>query len=291
MRKNKFLVVLVAIFSIFVFSGCANIEYQRITDNTGQIVDRLIIELNDSEIESTVGIEKLTALKQDIERDFNNYVQVINYLKPQLQSDNPHLDFSTGIIAENSRWMDYDNNTSKITLQIQYKNSEYLKKLNGSDDSEEDDDNTKIVSNLFISKYMMYSPNAFSSLDQMGLNGKNYLEYYSSKYSEFSLEDINLTQVYGTTDDRLKSEADYKETIQGINYHLWEIDTAEDAYKTMELTYYYTTAVGTGWYIVALGLSLGLAIILILVYIIRRHINKKYKIEIIDETNIIEEDD
>ena len=59
----------------------------------------------------------------------------------------------------------------------------------------------------------------------------------------------------------------------------------------MELGYYYTTAVGTGWYILALGLSLGLAIILIIVYIIKKHHSKKYKIKITDESDVIVEEE
>ena len=103
------------------------------------------------------------------------------------------------------------------------------------------------------------------------------MEYYLNKYQTFTLDDISLTQVYGTTDKRLHSNADYKTTIDGINYHLWDIDTANDNYKTMKLSYYYRSVVGTGWYIIALSLSLGLAIVLLIVYIIKRLTNKKYK--------------
>ena len=292
MKKNKFLTILLIIVSMFVFAGCANVEYQRITDDTGQIVDRLIVELKEDEILTKISIEKLTALKQDIEKDFNEYVQTINYLKPQLQASNPTLDFANGIVADRSTWINYNDNTSKITLQIIYKDSSYLQALNGSSDSEDtEEDNTEIISNLFISKYMMYSPNAFSSLDDAGLGGEKYLDYYTNKYNEFTIEDINLTQIYGTTDDRLKSNANYKETIDGINYHLWEIDTVDSAYKTMELSYYYTTAVGTGWYIVALSLSFALAIILIIVYIIKKCTGKKYKIKVTDENDVTIEEE
>ena len=277
MRK-KFLCLLLSIISVFIFAGCANIEYHRVTDDTGQIIDRLIVELHDNEIIEKIGEVKFTALKQDIEGDFNDYIQAINNMKPHLQVENPEMDFSTGIVAERSSWIKNEENISKITIQIVYKNSAYLQALNGSssnDETQEDSDDTEIINNLFISKYMMYSDNVFSDIDETA-----YYQYYTASYGEFNMSDVNLTQVYGTTDNRLRSDADYIENIEGINYHLWDIETENDAYKVKKLSYHYRTAVGTGWYILALGLSLVLAIILIIVYIIKRKNTKKHMVKI-----------
>lgn len=278
MVKNKIFSLILIVCSLFVFCGCANIEYQRITDDTGQILDKLIIEIDEKEILKKMSNIKLAQLKQDIENDLEDYVLAINYLKPQLQSQYPDKDFYSGIVAKTTPWINDDSSVWHISIEIMYKDSTYLQCLNGKSDSEESEDKeNEIVSNLFISKLMMYSDNVFMGMENVGMDGTSYYDYYTSNYSEFTVADVNLTQVYGTTDRRLKSNADYKTKIDGINYHLWEIDTAEKGYNSIQLTYYYATAVGTGWYIVALSLSFGLAIILLFVYIIRKVNNKKYR--------------
>lgn len=275
------------IFSVFALCGCANIEYQRITDDTGKILDKLVVELDEKEILAKMSPEKLSSLKNDILKDAENYIQTINYLKLQLQIKNPTMDFRSGITTNVPAWIYYEENVSRLTIEVMYENVDYLKQLNGDpEENEENDDNTEIVSNLFISKYMMYSDNVFMGMESMA-NG-SYFEYYSSKYDEFKVEDLNLTQVYGTTDYRLKSNADYRTRIDGINYHLWEIDSQNEGYKSMKLNYYYTTAVGTGWYIVAVSMSIALAIVLILVYIIKNFKNKKYKQKVVLEDYIVD---
>jgi len=57
----------------------------------------------------------------------------------------------------------------------------------------------------------------------------------------------------------------------------------------MKLSYYYTTAVGTGWYIVALAISIGLAILLIMVYIIRVAKDRRFRKKVSIEDQIVKE--
>lgn len=281
MIRKKFLSLILIICSVFVFCGCANIEYQRITDDTGQIIDKLVIELNEKEILQTMSNIELQELKRDIQKDLDNYVVAINYTKPQLQLQYPDMDFSTGIVAETTPWEYVSQDVSKIYIEIYYKNSDYMLKINGGGNQEEDqensDSNTEIISDLFISKYMMYSDNVFMGMEEVSMGSQTYFDFYTAKYSDFTVEDVTLTQVYGTTDSRLKSNADYKTTIDGINYHLWEIDTKNGGYNTAKLSYYYTTAIGTGWYLVALALTFVLAFVLLVVYIIRKNDDRKYK--------------
>jgi hypothetical protein len=278
MVKNKIFSLILIICSLFVFCGCANVEYQRITDDTGQILDKLIIELDEKALLKKMSNVKLAELKQDIKTDLDEYVLAINYLKPELQNQYADMDFYSGIVAKTIPWIYQDGSVCRISIEILYKDSTYLQCLNGSADSEDGEETPReIVSNLFISKLMMYSDNVFMDMENMAMDNESYYDYYTTKYSGFTVADVNLTQVYGTTDKRLKSNADYKTRIDGINYHLWEIDTAEKGYNSMQLTYYYATAVGTGWYIVALSVSFGLAIMLLLVYIIRKVKDRKYR--------------
>jgi len=293
-RVINFAILLISIFLIF---GCASIEYQRVTDDYGKIVDKIVIELDEHKLSKQLSHDKINALKNDIKIDIDNYVFALKRAKYELIKNNvdTKLDFEEGIIIESTGWVREFDNKSKIICQITYLNSTYLEKINGSDNAEEGEvknDSATIVKNLFISKYMMYSDNVFSGMEDMsGVDGKNYFDYYSSNYGEFGVDDIQLSQIYGTTDSRLKSNADYTQQIDGINYHLWEIGTQNEEYKTIQLSYYYRTAVGAGWYILALALSIALAIFLILYYIVKIKPNKyKAKIKIENFINDKEED-
>ena len=275
MIKQKITSIIIVMLSLFIFAGCASIEYQRVTDDYGKIVDKIVIEIDETKLSKQLSPNKLESLKADIKTDIDNYVFALKQVKYDLIRTNsdPALDFEEGIIIESTGWVPQLNNKNMIICQITYENSTYLEKLNGSKEEESEgnnsaDDSTEIVKNLFISKYMMYRDNVFSGMEELvGVGGKNYFKHYSAAYGEFGVEDLHLSQIYGTTDSRLKSNADHTHVIEGINYHLWEIGTQNEEYKTIKLSYYYRTAVGTGWYMLALALSVALAIFLFLYYI------------------------
>lgn len=293
MSKNKFLSMVLILFCVIIFAGCANVEYQRIVDDTGKIVDRLVVEINEEELAEKLSPEKINELKEDIKKDFKSYVLAINNAKDYLEANNrdTSLNYKEGITIEHTDWTLVNDNTYRIILQMAFLDVDYYNALYSSGEEKEENTPTEIVKGMFISKYVMYSNNVFANMEEVsgGMDSKNYFEYYSAKYGEFSVDDLKLTQIYGTTDKRLKSDADYVENIEGINYHLWEIDANNANYKTAKLSYYYTTAVGTGWYIVALGVSIALAIFLIMVYAIKALKNRKYRKKVSLEGKIAEE--
>ena len=181
MVKNKIFSLILIVCSLFVFCGCANIEYQRIIDDTGQILDKLIIELDEQEILKKVDNIKLAKLKQDIEDDLEEYVLAINYLKPQLQSKYPDKNFYEGVVARTTPWLIQEGNISRISIEILYKDSTYLQCINGTEDN--DSTSTKkeneIVSNLFISKLMMYSDNVFKDMENIAQSYNGVTKTYA----------------------------------------------------------------------------------------------------------------
>lgn len=257
--------------------SCASIEYQRVTDDNGQIMDKLTIELDRNDILKKMSITKYDKLKKDIEKDVTSYVNGIVLRCANLKREYTNMDFENGVRAVASEWVTMDRDVDEIFVQVNYANTNYYKLVNGiTDDGGSADNDNEIVSNWFVSKYIMKANNTFCNLEELEGN-RNFYEYYTNTYNEFSLDDLSLVQIYGTTDSRLKSNADYVEKIDGINYHLWEINTKDGAYKTCELSYYYLTAVGTGWYLLALGMAVVLAIVLIVVCIVKKVKAKRYK--------------
>jgi len=275
---KKLLKAFILIFCCVMLCGCASVEYQRVTDDLGQIRDKITIELEEDKIVGKIGQRKYDALKADIEHDLENYVSVIQNICVVLQREYAATyDFSEGVQAVASEWYPSGNGKQQIFVQVNYLNSDYYKLVNGiplEDDSKVDDN--QIVSNWFVSKYIIKTNNTFSNIEDLE-GDRNFYDYYTSTYGEYTIEDVNLVQIYGTTNKRLKSNADYVEKIDGVNYHLWEIDTKNGAYKTCELSYYYLTAVGTGWYVLALGLAGLLAIVLVIIWLVKSSKNKKYK--------------
>lgn len=262
------------ILCVFLLCGCANIEYMRVTDDTGKIVDKLTVELNETELATKLNAVQILSLKADIASDFKDYKDNIEYAKGVLGKEHLDLNFELGITVQTTGWLEMGQGVSKIAIEITYANSQFLALLYGDGDDEEASE-PNITSDWFISKYLIENENVFA-----GIEDSEYFSRYTSRYDEFSISDLNLTQVYGTTDDRLKSNADYKDEINGINYHLWEIGTENGEYKTMKLGYYYITAVGTGWYVIALSVSVAVALVLVVVSAIKTHNDKKYRTKV-----------
>lgn len=290
--KKRFLSVFILICCMFVMCGCANMEYLRVVDDNGQIMDKFTIELDRKDIISKIGATRYyDELQKSIESDLKKYADMINSRRTELQREyGGQKDFVNGVAAAASKFFQLNETTDQIFVQVNYASIEYYKLINNiSDDGSSEADN-EVVSNWFVSKYIIKATNTFSNLEELG-GEDGYFKTYTRDYPEFSMDDVNLTQIYGTTDSRLKSNADYVEKIEGINYHLWEIDAKNGAYKTCELSYYYLTAVGTGWYIIALALSIALAVILIVVYIVKTVKAKKYKEKIIVPLDQIDRDD
>lgn len=283
---KKLLKAFILIFCCVMLCGCASVEYQRVTDDMGQIRDKFTIELEGTKIVGRIGQHEYDALKADIEHDLENYISTIQGICTSLQRElGGQVDFSEGVQAVASEWYSTGNGNEQIFVQVNYLNSSYYKLVNGitDDDEEQTADGNQIVSNWFVSKYIIKANNTFSNIEDLE-GERNFYDYYTSTYGEYTIEDVNLVQIYGTTDKRLKSNADYVEKIDGVNYHLWEIDTKNGAYKTCELSYYYLTAVGTGWYVLALSLAGALAVTLIVIWLVKSAKNKKYKKTVV--TNI-----
>ena len=266
--------------------GCANMEYLRVVDDNGQIMDKFTLELDRKDIISKIGATRYGKLQESIESDLGKYADKINSRRTELHREyGGQKDFVNGVAAAASKFFQLNETTDQIFVQVNYASIEYYKLINNiSDDGRSEADNG------FVSKYIIKATNTFSNLEELG-GEDGYFKTYTRDYPEFSMDDVNLTQIYGTTDSRLKSNADYVEKIEGINYHLWEIDAKNGAYKTCELSYYYLTAVGTGWYIIALALSIALAVILIVVYIVKTVKAKMYKEKIIVPLDQIDRDD
>ena len=289
--KKRFLSVFILICCMFVMCGCANMEYLRVVDDNGQIMDKFTLELDRKDIISKIGATRYGKLQESIESDLGKYADKINSRRTELQREyGGQKDFVNGVAAAASKFFQLNETTDQIFVQVNYASIEYYKLINNISDSGSSEADNEVVSNWFVSKYIIKATNTFSNLEELG-GEDNYFDYYTGHYPEFSMDDVNLTQIYGTTDSRLKSNADYVEKIEGINYHLWEIDAKNGAYKTCELSYYYLTAVGTGWYIIALALSIALAGILIVVYVVKTVKAKKYKEKIIIPLDQIDRDD
>lgn len=287
---KKCLNIFILIFCCICLCGCANIEYQRVTDDTGQIMDKFTIELDRKKITATVGQSRYEELKKDIKNDIDAYVSVIQNRISNLQREmGGRMDFQNGVSVAGGTWGQETASTDKIFVRVNYLNSEYYRYINNITEDGEDDGG-EIVSNWFVSKYIITTSNAFANLEEYE-GSHNFYDYYTAKYGEFTMDDVALTQIYGTTDERLKSNADYVENIKGITYHLWEIDSENSAYKTCELQYYYLTAVGTGWYVVALACSVGLVLILLTIHIVKKIRSKKYRTQVVKFSDQVTVDD
>lgn len=289
MKKLKCLSLIMILSCIFVFAGCANIEYQRTVDDYGQILDKLTIEIDESKLKSDTNVDDLI---DNVKHDIKTYyidpilfrVELYKLQNPTTFHDFQKLFDISDIIYSKTGTM------HKVSVEILFGSSEVMYYLYGYDISDDDatDSSMTETKNFFIKKYTQTTDNVFGDVTTIEFGGVNLFEKYQGKVGdEYNENDITLTQIYGTTDSRLHSNADETTTLNGITYHLWEFNGAD---ASAQLMFYYITANATGWYALAIALTLVILVVIVAIYIVDKKKNKYKSKVVVDTQNSVEFD-
>ncbi len=273
MKRLKFVSLIILFASIFLFAGCANIEYQRLVDDYGQILDKITIEVDSQKLSSDVNVDHLV---QNIESDLINY-----YIRPmELRLLQYKLDYPTDFhnlqsqIKIGSVIHSVDEGIYKISVETLFANSKVMAYVYGHDSSEDADSNSPLLESksFFIKKYEQRTDNVFGDITTIDLNGDNVYERYRTYVGEeYDASDVTLTQIYGSTNSRMRTNADSTMEYNGFTCHLWEFNGAD---SSRELVFYYVTANTTGWYVLALIITAFSTAIIVIVYYTRKKYGK-----------------
>lgn len=293
-RKTWLTTLVLLIVSIFCCFGCADVELIRMVSSNTNIIDRLVVTLDKQKLGNSYDTVK-NAVEDDM-LSFRNYVGTwINSFKedyPQV-----HLQLLDQIVCEVPPAQDnvlYINLTfaNSSAFQIFYgigenSNSNYNEAMLSEEYVQAMEDVGPFIRNiieqdykteefgLFLYKYsMLNTKGILDGIEDYELNGQNIYDRYS-ELSAYTLDDIDFTQIFVYPEDRLYSNADVKDVIDGYTYLAWDLS---DKSSDFEMSIYKLAPQTATWYIVALVISAVVVVSLLIVFSLKSKKTKEEKV-------------
>lgn len=282
MKKLKYLSLILVLSCVVILSGCANIEYQRLVDDFGQILDKITIEIDETKLPSDVNVNTLVGkIKGDLSKYYVNPMrQRLAVFKVEHPVEYHQL---VDYVSINDPTESVENGIHKITVETIFASSDVMAFMYGYNSTDTDSNSGLTESkNFFIKKYTQTTDNVFGDITQIEFSGENLFdEYVEFVGEEYGASDVTLTQIYGSTDSRMHSNADETINYNGFTCHLWEFSGDN---SSGQLMFYYLTANPTGWYVLAIVLTILVVLIIVACYIIKKRKNK-YKSKVVIVNN------
>lgn len=272
-------IVLLVFFVLFgvLLTGCANVTYSRVLHPNGAVEDKVIIFLQEDKLNAAnVSVENL---KANLEEDLTNiyFASIKAYKTHLLNIATPESLLEANQIVFG---IEPESPNDQIVATIHFKTrsafhnyTRFLEQLNTPPTNEEpgeeptetetEDIGVNITKSFFYTVQTQTTNTVFTEKLFSDL-GQKVLEY-NFKYSkgELGFSDIKFSQIYGNSDKRLKSNADYSTTINNVKLHEWVITHPLSDNKPMQ---FYTFVPNTyNWYLTALALSMAVAIVVLTV--------------------------
>lgn len=261
--KFKKLAVIGCLLFIFIFSGCANVEFSRTINEKGNIVDAVAVTLDNEKI-SNAGYN-FSEVESYIEQKMSSYLSaVISSFKNR--EDN--LDNITKLtVLQNTTPLIYKKDNTLIAL-LKFKNYGTFKYFYGLHLNESSEDNTIIEEGFLINKYISTGKTIFAGEDARFIEN-DFLAYFNDN---FSINDVSYEYTFGTIDDKLYSDADYTFTKEGINYHQWIVKSNN---TNREIKTYNILVKPLNWYLIALIITATFILVSFAVIYIKKFTHKK----------------
>ena len=258
MRKNRFLIKLITLVLIcFTFIGCADISFTRIYDaETDKISDVLTISLDRGQIPTSV----LTSLDRQIKTDLSDYVVAVR-----------EISGVCGVGYEVPKEYTY-------VLTTEFTGYEGVKNVYGNRDIGPFGafivNKNRIWASengMFLYKFqpcedesILWAIKYFSQTSSESFYSKYYKLATGEDFNEenFTLDGLQITESFLTNLQYVYSNADKQVSKDGITQYVWDL-TGKDLDYSLEI--YGLRARSIGWYLVALGVSILTAVVLIII--------------------------
>lgn len=264
--------------------GCATIESIRVVNPDYSIMDRLVITLDKKKLGN-----KYEDVKNSIKSDIDTFKWHITDWIEQFKDDNfdVYKVLESGIKC--TPMESAKDNEFGVTLEfagIEYfrifyglecvteelqdimSTDQYYKAMTdvGPFISKISSDNYSSENmGLFLYKYYMFSDKGLmNGINDFALDdSQTYLEKYSIM-SGFNMGDVEISQVFTYPDDRIKSNADEVEVVDGMTFMAWNLSDKDDGF---EMEMYYVGARTTAWYVV--GLIISVIAVVVIFFVVR----------------------
>lgn len=290
--KRLLTILIILLVSTTTFFGCAEVEFVRQIDSYNKIKDMLVVTLNENEIKQkspTNYKELMTNAKNSIESDMQKFCEEVKNWQESAQFSD-YYDLGQKVLNGIEIKCIRNDLSQKITLEIIFSDwkmfglfygyaeatdFEYTKFMEDHGpfiDRILNSDFESDTSGLFFIKYSILQNRGIKNdIYDFKFKNTNYYQKYKDMFAGYGISDISLSQTFMYPDDRLYSNADYKEVIADVTILKWDLsDKADD----FEMTIYKVAPKSSSWYVLALILS---AIFVVIITII---LNKKSKKQI-----------
>lgn len=289
MRKKKILTNLVLIIlSVFTFFGCARVDMIRIIDQDYAITDKITIEFDGQKLNNK-GLS-IDSIKSKLDGDFELLEECIEDWKSGFEINYPDLfeELKTGILCGKDNSL-----ANEYSIYINFANSKMFYLFYGYYNDEENNIDGALADvgpfldkiakeeykveelSWFLYKYsMLISENPKNKIKEFTYNGRNICEDYSA-YTGYTIDEIELNQLFTYPDDRVYSNSDYStDEYLGNSVFFWDLNGKDEGFN---LELYRLLPRPVAWYVLALIVSAIVVVALVIVYI-NKYRNKPKKL-------------
>jgi len=277
--KRVIFAFVILIISAFGFAGCANVEFIRAVDPNNVIIDKLIVEVDESKINKS-GVE-LKSVMDSINDDLISFRLSVEKWKSQFDGyeiiknvigDGIHVDVSiiknkASIAIEFANWQMFGLFYGYTEVE-DYEYSKAMEDIGPFIDKilTEEYDNEQF--GLFLIKYSIIRNSGIKGeIKDFVFNGTNYYDkYVNLTNNHYSLDDIGISQIFAYPDDRIYNNADVSYVEGGMTFMQWNLNNKSDSFQ-MEIHKLIPKTIW--WYVVALVLSAIFVIVITIVIMIK----------------------
>ena len=273
---NKSIILILLMFFItLTFSACSQVRVMTITNEDNSIDELVTVTLIPEEVVSFgYSVEELKldmqtnsqTKAQDMADKLNQKIFADLLLTFDAETIATLNSFKDGISVVKSDWK---NNT--YTIGIRFKNIDVYKYYYNISDNIKTEMQTE--KHFFYDKVYYYASTMYVKHHDLYNLVNNY---YSTQYPELIESETNeLLYTYKTDLRRQHSDADYVTKQNGEYYHTWVVDKNNLEEPIM---LYYNVANPENFVLVALGVTAGVTIILLIIgFLINKFKNKEKK--------------
>lgn len=290
MVKKFIKILIVLVFVVTCFAGCARVEQFFVVTPKGEIQSGVNIDINKDEINKAHENGLITGDKTPDSAELMDFVLTQMYLQKLrieqvFNSIDKHLrpNYTISITSHNEDYTKIDlkklKTISNAKILISFSTYEDFLKgqalLNPPEQNPDKDSGKDYwTKTLFTYTHHIYSNSTFKA----NLSPETELvEVLKNAYSSFNIEkDVRFVQVYATQDAKLRSNATNTQSRQGVYYHLWDYNSEQVLTpNAIKLFYVYPNA--QGWYILTLVLLMFFAFFYVLFVLYKKPLKPKVK--------------
>lgn len=256
---KKISLILCCLVLVFALSGCATVQYERIVNTDGSIIDAVCVKLDENAITQN-GFE-IDEVKTHIKQKMNTYLNA--FINSFLTRDD-NLTFFEKTAISNNVVPNVIEENGIIVASLTFKNYSAFKYFYGlhlTENNEIDEDESNIVETFLYNKNISTGKTIFSSEDAQFVTNE-FISYFNDA---FTLSDVNLIYVFGTPEGKLHSDATNHYEIDGVKYHEWIVTDINQEINTFTIEHK-----PVNYYILALILTAVLIVILFVIAFFKR---------------------